>query len=232
MLSYRDPKNPIHHSTPEERFWNDPNIVKEFTAYPPSIYWNEFLCSIHERSSKRALDLGCGGGRNTQLLCELGFDVYACDSSVSMVESTRKRMRSHLFEGETERRIVQASFLALPYPKTFFDIVIANGIFHNSSSVKQEINGIDAASRVIKKGGYLCINVFYRGTTPSEFEPVDDDMRTYITREGLHITLLTASELVDAISRAGFKPCQQVKLYESAVSTGIRSVFRGVFQKA
>lgn len=218
-------------TTPEQAFWNSPAIVEEFAGYPAPQYWIDFLQSIPDPASLRAVDVGCGGGRNTQLLLDLGFQVYACDVHEGMVASTKKRVAGKLGENEADKRIIAASFLQLPYIHAEFDIAIASGVLHNTETIEEELQGIAELSRIVKPGGCVCVNVFYQGVIPEELKPAREDGRVFFTREGLYMTLLTKEELLTAFADNNLYPVGDVVTYESNVNTGVRSVFRGVFQK-
>lgn len=219
-------------TTPEQSFWNDPAIVKEFAGYPAPQYWVDFLKDLPNSANLRAVDVGCGGGRNTQLLLDLGFQVWACDVHEGMVTSTKKRVADKLGEAEAGKRVIAASFLQLPYEDAEFDVVIASGVLHNTETIEEELQGITELSRIIKPGGYACVNVFYQGVVPEELKPARADGRVFFTREGLYMTLLTKEELMAAFGKHGLHPVGDIATYESNVNTGVRSVFRGVFQKS
>ncbi len=218
-------------NTPEYNFWNKPEVVKEFYEYEPSPYWRDFLVRLKNPASYKALDLGSGGGRNTKLLIELGFNSWACDLYESMVKSTRKKLAKVIPLKEIKKKVIMSSILKLPFKKDTFDIIIANGVYHNTNSYKEFSTAVKETGRILKTGGFLCINVFYRGVVAPELREIKNNANTFITKEGLHMTLLSRSKILKILKQTGLIPAEKIYLYNKKVSTGLRSVFRGVFKK-
>ena len=65
----------------EKAFWQKPEQVEAFAARPTDSRLTELLKSYRLPNQIRVLDLGCAGGRNTVILAEQGFDMYAVDNS-------------------------------------------------------------------------------------------------------------------------------------------------------
>ncbi|MBT8461278.1 MAG: methyltransferase domain-containing protein, partial [Gemmatimonadetes bacterium] len=87
-----------------DSFWETEEAVERFTGKQPDVRLLELLQGYPEPGNVRVLDVGCAAGRNTLVLAELGFDVYAIDSSVPMVGRTRERVAGVLGPDEAERR--------------------------------------------------------------------------------------------------------------------------------
>ena len=66
-------------------FWEQPETVEWFATPGPDLRLLKLIRDSGRPHEVRVLDLGCGGGRNTTLLAERGFDVYAIDASPAMV---------------------------------------------------------------------------------------------------------------------------------------------------
>lgn len=213
------------------RFWNNPKVVREFYQAEAPGYWRDFLGSFKKPFSYSVLDLGCGGGRNTELLIKLGFNTWACDLYDLMLKFARKRIFGLIDPEEVRSRILKASMLDLPFEARCFDIIVANGIYHNTTSKSEFIRAIHESSRVLKENGFLCLNVFYRGFVAPELKVIKSNKDTFITHEGLHLTLLSKSQIRKILSEAGFRPQGEILSYKRKVSTGFRSVLRGVFKK-
>ncbi|MEK7565172.1 MAG: class I SAM-dependent methyltransferase [Patescibacteria group bacterium] len=219
------------YKTPEYKFWNNSKIVKEFSETKVSPYWIYFLEDFKKPSSYKVLDLGCGGGRNTEFLVKSGFDTWACDFYSLMLKTTKKKIASLIGVKETNRRIIQASMFELPFKKEYFNIVIANGVYHNTNSIEEFVSAIKETARVLKKGGFLCLNVFYKGIVVPEFKKIESNKNTFITHEGLHMTLIKRAEILKILASSNIFPWKNILSYKRNVNTGARSVFRGVFKK-
>lgn len=213
----------------EEKFWDDPNNIKWFSDQPVPDYWVEFF-NINKGNIKRVLDLGCGAGRNTQFLFESGFDVFACDYYDGMVKATRKRLlKLGLDEGLVLQRVIKASMLDLPYEDSSFDVVLSNGVFHNVSDLKEMETALKEDSRVLRKNGCLCFNLFSSNYIDPSLEKIGGGI--FITKEKLPMALITKKEFVNMCKKYGLIPDGVIVEYEREVTTGKRSVMRGVLRK-
>lgn len=219
--------------TPEYNFWNNPKIVKQFSDAKFSKYWKDFLNKFKKTSSYYSvLDLGCGGGRNTELLIKMGFDTYACDLYDSMVKAAKKKVVSLLDIRNIEKRIIKASMLKLPFKEESFDIVIANGVYHNTNSPNQFTNAIKETNRITKKNGFVCLNVFYKGLVAPELCTTKLSKYLFMTKEGLHLILLPKRNILLLLKSLNLLPFGEIVTYNRKVNTGLRSVLRGVFKKS
>ena len=113
-----------------------------------------FVDKISNRISlinKRALDIGCGYGALSSVLLEKGARVWAIEIDADKLKFAQNKLtgnnnfNSNLVENEI-----------LPYANHFFDIVV---IFDVIEHVKNPAKMIQEASRVLKSGGYLYIEL-------------------------------------------------------------------------
>ncbi|HDK26429.1 MAG TPA: class I SAM-dependent methyltransferase [Candidatus Atribacteria bacterium] len=218
-------------TTAEERFWNNPEVVKEFELMPPSPYWKKFFQQIKNPASKKVLDIGCGGGRNTQMLIELNFNTYACDYYIEMVKATRKRIARITNDQNIKKRIIQASMLDLPYPDEYFNLILANGVFHNVSSKKEMETAIKESSRVLKPKGQICVNLFSNTFIDSKLYKINTEKYIYVTPQGLTMALLPKKTFLKIMENYNLILDNQLTEYKREVSTGKRWVIRGIFRK-
>src|SRR5581483_1480924 len=130
----------------EEKFWNDKEIVKEFFEYPKDQYWQDILSKYKSNNRQKALDLGCGGGRNTETLIDAGYDVHGCDYYQEMVKATRQRLKQK-FNKTFHLRITQANMISLPYQDNEFNLIISNGVFHNAFTPKEFDKALNEVKR-------------------------------------------------------------------------------------
>ena len=211
-------------------YWNSQSTINEFSSLQVPEYWRDFFAGNTVSGSCKVLDLGCGGGRNTYMLISYGFDTYACDLHSGMVEATRVKVSQLIGYDEAALRIIQADMLKLPYDSSNFDIVLANGIYHNTSSVEEFETAVTETARVLKAGGLLCFNVF-----TEEF--VDSNLvkqklpHLYLTPDNLNMILLPIKKIKKIFIEKGFSINEDLSNYISKVQTGKRSVLRGIIKK-
>jgi SAM-dependent methyltransferase len=112
----------------------------------------------------RALDIGCGPGRNAVFLAGRGFEVDAVDRSPAAVAWGRDRARA---AGAGVRFLCADAFTAdLPGP---YDLVYDSGLFHHLPPHRR-ISYRELLRRVLAPGGYFGLTCFAAGamgsTTP------------------------------------------------------------------
>lgn len=128
-------------------------------AFSPERYFGEATGLLRARlerngfdtswfAGKRALDCGCGGGRYTVALKQLGFDeVVGCDWSDEALAVARLRAAEADIEGVSYRK---ADVLSLPFADGEFDFVFSNGVFHHTPDTEL---GVRELVRVMKPEG-------------------------------------------------------------------------------
>jgi ubiquinone/menaquinone biosynthesis C-methylase UbiE len=95
--------------------------------------WGEDLRGIS------ALDVGCGTGRFTRLLLELGATVTAADTSQEMLAEARRRNPS--------ARVVLADARRLPFEGGAFDLGISVWVYNHMASYEEAIHELCRVSR-------------------------------------------------------------------------------------
>lgn len=214
------------------KFWNSKETVKSFINQPISPYWMELFGQIKNRSEKRVLDLGCGGGRNLEMLAMLGFEVYGCDMYKQMVEASKNRLINIGYEEKLlENHIIQAQMDILPYKSGYFDIVLSHGVYHNAVSFAEFEKAIEETSRVLKKNGRLFFNLFSSNYIAGDYKKVSDNDHLFTTEKKLCMILVSKEEFVEITRKYNLILDGEVIEYESNVSTGKRSVMRGTLIK-
>jgi glutamate/tyrosine decarboxylase-like PLP-dependent enzyme/ubiquinone/menaquinone biosynthesis C-methylase UbiE len=207
---------------PETKFWNDNRTIREFSEYPPDNYWKKILMKVNNKKRKKALDLGCGGGRNTELLADLGFDTYACDYYEGMVEATKSRLKK-------KAKVTQADMKRLPYDTDFFDVVVANGIYHNLNSPENLYSAISETMRVLKRGGHLLVNIFTSDNLDNK-SLTKKGKYLFETKNGMNMVLLSKKEIIETFETFGFTPVEEIQQYTRKLNVGKRSVLKTVLK--
>jgi ubiquinone/menaquinone biosynthesis C-methylase UbiE len=216
--------------TDEKKFWNDPNNIKWFKTEPAPEYWRKFFQETKGESVQRVLDLGCGAGRNTELLYTLGYDVFACDLHQGMIQTTIERLKdAGMDPKEVGSRVLRASMLALPYRDEVFEAIVSNGVYHNAFNIKELNQALKESARVLKPKGYLCFNLFSSKTLSPDFRDLGKNV--YLTKENLLMVLVSKNQFLSMAQEHGLQPEEEIVEYEREVSTGKRAVMRGILRK-
>jgi ubiquinone/menaquinone biosynthesis C-methylase UbiE len=105
---------------------------------------------------KACLDAGCGGGRNTIAMAQLGAaEAHGIDIGAAGIADARMRA-----QGLPRITFEQASVEAIPYPDDMFDVVWCAGVLMHVGS---EERALDELARVLKPGGLLYMLVYATG---------------------------------------------------------------------
>ena len=101
---------------------------------------------------KDVLDAGCGSGRWSYALAQLGAHVHAMDLTAAGPEALAAEL------GERDDvRICQASLYEAPFPPASFDFVMSWGVLHHTHSTRA---GFERVAALVKPGGTLYIMVY------------------------------------------------------------------------
>ncbi|MEB3370229.1 class I SAM-dependent methyltransferase [Saccharopolyspora mangrovi] len=127
----------------------------------------------------RALDLGCGPGRNAIYLASRGFDVDAIDLSATAIAWARERAPEIRFH----RGDAFTADLAGPY-----DLIHDSGFFHHLPPHRR-VSYVDLVERLLVRGGHLAMTCFAAGAENSGTELPDAELyRDRSLRGGLAYT--------------------------------------------
>lgn len=164
-----------------DRFYSDRGRPIPFFAAKP----DENLVSHLERGvliPGRALDLGCGPGRNAVHLASLGFEVDAVDLSPTAVAWGEERAR----EAGVEVRFHCADIFSVELPLDQYDLVYDSGCLHHLPPHRR-VSYLDLLDRVLVPGGHLGLTCFAAGAMGSE-RPDEDFYRQGSLEGGLAYT--------------------------------------------
>jgi ubiquinone/menaquinone biosynthesis C-methylase UbiE len=115
------------------------------------------------------LDVGCGAGRNSVALAELGWDVIGTDLSWPMLLAAAERpVHGRL-------GLALAPMDRLPIRDRSVDLVVAHGVWNLARSGAEFRRGVAEAARVSRIGGSLFVFTFSRKTLPSSARPVEGE---------------------------------------------------------
>jgi SAM-dependent methyltransferase len=105
-------------------------------------------------SGARALDVGCGSGRWTYALSELGADVIGCDLTEGGLESAFEELG-----GRASVTLVQADIFRLPFRSQSFDFVMSWGVLHHTPDT---LAAFEKLVPLVRPGGILYVMVYER----------------------------------------------------------------------
>ncbi len=192
-------------------FWNDPTIITTYNMSIQHAYttWSasydqdknrtrdldaqvtrNALAHLHVRS---ILEMGCGTGKNTALLAQIGETVHALDFSEGMIAKAREKIHA-------DHVTFSLADLTQPWPcdDTWAELVVCNLVLEhieNLSFIFAE------AARILSSGGQFFI---------SELHPFRQDEGTKANfQQGQTITEIQAylhhvSDFIHAATQNGF----------------------------
>lgn len=124
----------------------------------------------------RALDLGCGPGRNANYLAARGFDVDAVDLSPAAVAWAEERARDAPWGGRV--RFHCGDVFEPTAPRGPYDLVHDSGCFHHLPPHRR-VSYLALLDEVLTPGGYFGLSCFAAGPQGSGSEL--DDAELYRT---------------------------------------------------
>jgi SAM-dependent methyltransferase len=140
-------------------------------------YWryhrDQFL-QIVPPPGRRTIDAGCGEGRLTRHLKELGHDIVGVDASPTLVAAAR--------ESDPSMDIRLASADALPLGDASADLAIAFMSLHDIDAMPAAVREI---ARILEPGGRLCLAIVHPINSAGTFESSAADAPFIITGDYL-----------------------------------------------
>ena len=187
---------------------------------------------LQRPGAARALDVGCGAGRNAVPLARLGWDVVGTDLSWPMLSAAALRA---VREGGAERlHLVLAPMDRLPVRSDSVDLVVAHGIWNLAGSAAEFRSGVREAARVARPGAGLFVFTFSRNTLPPDVRPVAGEPFVFTEFSGQPQCFLTERQLVDELAAAGFASDPGVPLteYNRPADGGVRAAGPVIYEAA
>jgi SAM-dependent methyltransferase len=182
--------------------WSRPETVAGFTASPPNASLLRFAQDELQRAKgRRALDLGCGAGRNAFPLAAQGWNVLGVDLSLPMLQAASERARRNHVGGF---KVLLGAMERLPVRTASCDLIIAHGIWNLARSGAEFRGAIREAARVAASAAALFVFTFSRNTFPPETQPVPGESFVFTQFSGEPQCFLTESQLVSELSSVGF----------------------------
>ena len=144
--------------TPEEIAkikWNESRKNKPDLRLAEDL-WMEDYKELITTSKGPVIDLGCGGGYDTEILLGWGMDVISCDYSEVAIDNLRYAFKD-LPAGRWTAKCFDMTE-SFPFDDSFTDLIIADLSLHyfteeNTNKITEEI------FRILKPGGHLLMRV-------------------------------------------------------------------------
>lgn len=206
-------------------FWEQPAVVRDFAEREPDVRLAALLESDAGRGIRRALDIGCAGGRNTVFLARHGIAVDAVDASRAMVLETRRRLGEVIGRAAAEAQVTMRRMDDLQgYPDACFDLVLALGIWHSAESWDEWQRAVREAVRVLVPGGRLLLSQFSPQTdlTGRGINPVPGEPHTYEGFESGRAVLLEAETILPELRRLGLESVRPLEVLATLKDPGRR----------
>ena len=108
---------------------------------------NYFEKYVAGNTDLNVLDVGCGTGKNLDLLDSHG-NIVGVDISAEAIKYAKLR--------KAQRRLLQADALFLPFSNSAFDCLVAFDVLY---TLENDVNALMEFNRVLKNGALLIMNV-------------------------------------------------------------------------
>lgn len=96
------------------------------------------LIPFDQIKGKRVLEIGCGMGLHTELMCKAGATVTAIDITEESITATRTR----LLQKGLNAKVICGDAESIVFPSNSFDFIWSWGVIHHSSSTSKILNNI------------------------------------------------------------------------------------------
>jgi len=196
----------------KETAWSEAGTVAGFAQSPPNPTLLRFAAGERAAGKERALDIGCGAGRNAVPLARLGWTVTGIDLSWPMLEAAAGRAGVESVSQPFRQVLAQMEYL--PIKSSSMDLIVAHGIWNLAKSSGQFRAALREAARVARPGAALFVFTFSRATLPPGTAPVAGEEFVFTEFSGTPQCFLTAEQLIAELGNAGFVPDPSVPLTE------------------
>jgi SAM-dependent methyltransferase len=217
--------------------WTRADTVAGFVQSPPNATLTAFAEDELRRLGRRAraIDVGCGAGRNAVALAAAGWDVLGIDLSLPMLVAAAERRAEERLAGRLD--VALAAMDAIPAREGTADLVIAHGIWNLARSAAEFRRGVREASRVSQPGAALFVFTFSRNTLPPHATPVTGEPFVFTDFSGAPQCFLTEAQLMaeleaERFTREARVPFLEHNLPKRGALTAVRVpvIYEGAFR--
>lgn len=114
-------------------------------------FYQQVGCGPDDLRGLRVLEVGCGGGRFSDIVLDAGAELFAVDLSVA-VDKNRE-----LHSGHPRLHLAQASIYELPFAEESFDLVFCFGVLQHTPDPRASF---EALVPFVKPGGQLAVDIY------------------------------------------------------------------------
>ncbi len=214
--------------------WEEQDSVAKFARRDPDLHLMELIADSVDPGRVRVLDLGCAGGRNSEVLARRGFDFHALDASEAMVAHTRTRIAAILGSREAARRVRRGRMEDLSdFADASFDLVVALGVYHCATSRAAWDSALGETARVLKGGGRLLVALFTPQTdlTGNGIRPMPGEAHLYDGLPSGRSFLVDQATLDTEMRRFGLQPHVPGRTVRVETASGHRVTVNGLYRK-
>lgn len=205
-------------------YWELNSTANFFRDKEPDILVSKAINEIRS-GGLNALDIGCGGGRNSLELAKHNFNVSVIDKYKIMIETTEKLLVTNNFR---VRHSQVDDISDLHIQEDAFDIILCIGVLHQNNSADSLSDCLHKIYASLKKGGVFVFNVFTNDYIDSEL--ADMGNHRYQTKENAPMLLIGKDWYNNLFTKTGF-----TNIYDQFdikdVNTGKRAILRGLLIK-
>ncbi|OYR58676.1 class I SAM-dependent methyltransferase [Halorubrum halodurans] len=120
--------------------------------------WPEVESFLEGRHVGRALDVGCGNGRHTELLADRAEGAVGVDLSRGLLREAVRRARDRGFAARTA--FVHGDAAALPIAGDAIDLAVYVATLHHLSPRSARIRSLDELARVLRPGATALVSAW------------------------------------------------------------------------
>ena len=120
------------------------------------------------------IDIACGPGRHSIQLATDGFEVTGLDFSPGMLELAREAAAAASFVGKGPA-FVSGDMRKLDYPDESFATALILGNSFGYFSDEDNFRALSEACRVLREGGFFCLEITNKDSYLDTFEPVAEE---------------------------------------------------------
>ncbi|PHQ37813.1 SAM-dependent methyltransferase [Halorubrum persicum] len=120
--------------------------------------WPEVESFLDGRAATRALDLGCGNGRHTELLAERADAVVGVDLSRELLREAGERARERGFDDAAS--FVHGDAAAPPIATDTIGLAVYVATLHHLPSREARVRSLDELARSLAPGGTALVSVW------------------------------------------------------------------------